>query len=191
MGWAILSVERKELKPLEIGVLELSKVRDPFLKLQRIFEEVNNLIATYHPHELAIEAPFYGKNVQSMLKLGRAQSMAIAAALAHKIAVFEYAPRTIKLSITGRGAASKEQVANMLQKTVQMVKAPVKWDETDALAVAVCHYHQSQRLTSVSEGPKSWRAFVAQKGGTKRPVSVPHKPKSWEVFVAQNPERVE
>ncbi|MCL2727978.1 MAG: crossover junction endodeoxyribonuclease RuvC [Bacteroidales bacterium] len=162
MGWAILSIERKVLKPLEIGVIELSKVKDPFVKLQRIFEEVCGLIATYHPHELAIEAPFYGKNVQSMLKLGRAQGMAIAAALAHKIPVFEYAPRKVKLSITGRGAASKEQVAIMLQKTVQMVKVPVKWDETDALAVAVCHYYQSQCVAPQSSGPKSWEAFVAQ-----------------------------
>ena len=162
MGWAILSVQKKELKPLEIGVLELSKIKDPFLKLQHIFDEVCGLIATYHPHELAIEAPFYGKNVQSMLKLGRAQGMAIAAALAHKIPVSEYAPRKVKLAITGRGAASKEQVANMLQKTMQMVKAPVKWDATDALAVAVCHYYQSQSPLQEKSGPKSWEAFVAQ-----------------------------
>jgi len=162
MGWAVLSIERKVLKPLEIGILELNKVRDPFLKLQRIFEEVSHLIATYHPHELAIEAPFYGKNVQSMLKLGRAQGMAIAAALAHKLAVFEYAPRKVKLSITGRGAASKEQVANMLQKTIEMVQAPVKWDATDALAVAVCHYYQSQSVMPQSDRPRSWEAFVSQ-----------------------------
>jgi len=162
MGWAILSVERKVLKPLEIGILELNKIKDPFLKLQHIFEEVCGLIATYHPHELAIEAPFYGKNVQSMLKLGRAQGMAIAAALAHKIPVSEYAPRKVKLSITGRGAASKEQVAAMLQKTIQMVKVPVKWDATDALAVAVCHYYQSISAVPVTSGAKSWEAFVAK-----------------------------
>jgi len=162
MGWAVLSVVRKELKPLEIGVLELSKIKDPFLKLQRIFEEVSGLIATRHPDELAIESPFYGKNVQSMLKLGRAQGVAIAAALAHKMAVFEYAPRKVKLSITGRGAASKEQVAAMLQKTVEMVKAPVKWDATDALAVAVCHYYQTQNVVTVPSGSKSWEAFVAK-----------------------------
>lgn len=162
MGWALLSTGYRVLKTLEIGVLELKKIREPFLKLQHIFEEVCGLIATYQPHELAIEAPFYGKNVQSMLTLGRAQGMAIAAALAHKIPVFEYAPRKVKLSITGRGAASKEQVATMLQKTVQMTKAPVKWDATDALAVAVCHYYQSQLITPQSSGPKSWEAFVSQ-----------------------------
>jgi len=162
MGWAILSVEKTKLKPLEIGVLELTKVKEPFAKLQRIFEEVSGLIATYHPQELAIEAPFFGKNVQSMLKLGRAQGMAIAAALAHKMAVYEYAPRKVKLSITGRGAASKEQVANMLHKTLQMDKIPVKWDATDALAVAVCHYHQSQNPIKEKAGPKSWEAFLSQ-----------------------------
>jgi len=162
MGWAILSIVQKRLKPLEIGVLELNKIKDPFLKLQRIFEEVCGLITTWHPDELAIEAPFYGKNVQSMLKLGRAQGVAIAAALAHQLAVFEYAPRKVKLSITGRGAASKEQVAAMLQKTLEMVKAPVKWDATDALAVAVCHYYQTQSVAPVTSGPKSWEAFVAK-----------------------------
>ena len=161
MGWAILNVAKKVLKPLEIGILELNKVKDPFHKLQRIFEEVSLLITTYQPHELAIEAPFYGKNVQSMLKLGRAQGMAIAAALAHKIPVFEYAPRKVKLSITGRGAASKEQVAAMLQKTVEMVKVPLQWDATDALAVAVCHYYQSQSITVQSNHVKSWETFVA------------------------------
>lgn len=162
MGWAMLSIEHKVLKPLEIGILELNRVRDPFLKLQRIFDEVCGLIGTYHPCELAIEAPFYGKNVQSMLKLGRAQGMAIAAALSHKIPVFEYAPRKVKLAITGRGGASKEQVANMLEKTVQMVKAPVKWDATDALAVAVCHYYQSQSLIPQLATPRSWEAYIAQ-----------------------------
>lgn len=162
MGWAILSVGASGLKPLEIGVLELSKTKDPFAKLQRIFEEMSLIIAKYTPDELAIEAPFYGKNVQSMLKLGRAQGMAIAAALAHRMPVFEYAPRKVKLAITGRGAASKEQVAVMLQKTIKMVKVPVQWDETDALAVAVCHHYQSTSVLPGTPGPKSWEAFVAQ-----------------------------
>ena len=161
MGWAVLSVEDKKLKPLAIGVLELTKIKEAFQKLQRIFEEVCGLITKYHPHDLAIEAPFYGKNVQSMLKLGRAQGMAIAAALAHKLPVYEYAPRKVKLSITGRGAASKEQVAIMLQKTVPMVQAPVQWDATDALAVAICHHYQSQHTTPSSSTPKSWEAFVS------------------------------
>jgi len=163
MGWAILSVEKNVLKPLEIGVLELSKLKDPFLKLQRIFEEVCGLIATYRPHELAIEAPFYGKNVQSMLKLGRAQGMAMAAALVHKMPVYEYAPRKVKLSITGRGAASKEQVATMLQKTLSMAKVPVQWDATDALAVAVCHHYQTQfPVKEKKTSCKTWEAFLAQ-----------------------------
>ena len=162
MGWALLSVQASELQPLEIGVLELSKIKEPFEKLRRIFEEISLLITTYKPAELAIEAPFYGKNVQSMLKLGRAQGMAIAAALAHHMPVFEYAPRKVKLSITGRGAASKEQVAAILQKTMPMVTAPVKWDATDALAVAVCHHYQSKSPLPVSSGPKSWESFVAQ-----------------------------
>ena len=163
MGWAILNVEKKRLTPVEIGVLELNKLKDAFLKLQRIFEEVCGLISTYQPHELAIEAPFYGKNVQSMLKLGRAQGMAIAAALVHKMEVYEYAPRKVKLSITGRGSASKEQVAIMLQKTLAMVKIPVKWDATDALAVAVCHYYQTQFPVKEKNIPcKTWESFLAQ-----------------------------
>ncbi|MCL1974397.1 MAG: crossover junction endodeoxyribonuclease RuvC [Bacteroidetes bacterium] len=163
MGWAVLSVEKKIVKPLEIGVLELNKIKDPYLKLQRIFEEVCGLVANYQPQELAIEAPFYGKNVQSMLKLGRAQGVAIAAALVHKMAVYEYAPRKVKLAITGRGAASKEQVATMLHKTLVMTNVPVKWDATDALAVAVCHYYQTQ--FPMQENPlscKSWESFLAQ-----------------------------
>jgi crossover junction endodeoxyribonuclease RuvC len=154
-------VERSQLNPLEIGVLETNKIKEGFDKLKRIFGFVCHLVDNYHPHELAIEAPFYGKNVQAMLKLGRAQGMAIAAALSRNIPVFEYAPRKVKLSITGRGAASKEQVAAMLQKTIPMVKPPVKWDATDALAVAVCHYYSSQCPIPVVSGPKNWEAFLA------------------------------
>ena len=162
MGWAILRVEGSKPKPLEIGVLDLKSLKDPFQKLARIFEEMSHIIATYMPRELAIEAPFYGKNVQSMLKLGRAQGMAIAAALVHKMPVSEYAPRRVKQAITGRGSASKEQVAVMLQKSLEMVQVPTHWDATDALAVALCHYYQLQNPLPAAGRAGSWESFIAR-----------------------------
>ena len=162
MGWAILRIEGPKPKPVEIGVLDLKSIKDPFQKLERIFEYVAQLIATHTPRDLAIEAPFYGKNVQSMLKLGRAQGVAIAAAVVHKMPVFEYAPRRVKQAITGRGAASKEQVAVMLQKSIDIVQAPTQWDATDALAVALCHYYQLQNPLPASGSAGSWESFLAR-----------------------------
>lgn len=134
------------------------------VKLQKIFRRCSELINEYTPDELAVEAPFFGKNVQSMLKLGRAQGVALAAAVHHDIPVVEYAPRKIKQSITGKGNASKEQVAAMLGNILKIPaeKMKVKDDATDGLAVALCHYYQSSQPGAGAGGAKSWKAFIAQ-----------------------------
>ena len=164
MGYGIIMVEGKEMKMLEMGVLHLSKFADHALKLQKIFKKVILLIETYHPDELAIEAPFFGKNVQSMLKLGRAQGVAIAAALSLEIPIREYSPKSIKQSITGNGNASKEQVAKMLQHLLKIETLPDFLDATDGLAAAVCHFFQGKD-SSVSGKKNStggWKAFLSE-----------------------------
>lgn len=161
MGYGIIEVKQKKPVIIAIGVIELHKLDDHFVKLKHIFERVSGLINEYKPDELAIEAPFFGKNVQSMLKLGRAQGTAIAAAISHSIPVFEYAPRKIKQSITGNGNASKEQVAAMLQKILLIKDMPKHLDATDGLAAALCHFFQ----TPVSENnntAKSWKEFLSK-----------------------------
>lgn len=159
MGYSLIRIEQKNIKLIALGIIELHKIKDHYLKLQRIFERITQLIDQYHPDELSIEAPFFGKNVQSMLKLGRAQGVAIAAALSRSIPIFEYAPRKIKMSITGNGNASKEQVASFLEKMLDLKEIPKQLDATDALAAAVCHYHQSQNILSDSTF-KSWKDFI-------------------------------
>ena len=159
MGYGIIKTQGNKAALLVIGIIDLRKKADHYLKLQYIFERVTQLIEGYHPDELAIEAPFYGKNVQSMLKLGRAQGTAIAAALAHNIPITEYAPRKIKLAITGQGAASKEQVAAMLQKVLKIQDMPKQLDATDGLAAALCHFYQSNRPVAAA-GAKSWKEFI-------------------------------
>ena len=147
---------------LAMGALELHKYDDQYAKLKKIFERITVLIDNFHVTELAIEAPFYGKNVQSMLKLGRAQGTAIAAALSRSLEIYEYAPRKIKLAITGQGNASKEQVASLLQKMFAINEMPSNLDATDGLAVAVCHFYQKKHLTAESQGSvaKSWKEFM-------------------------------
>jgi crossover junction endodeoxyribonuclease RuvC len=142
-------------------VLKLNKVEGHALKLKNIFEQTFSLISQFHPDELAIEAPFYGKNVQSMLKLGRAQGVAIAAALSQSIPVFEYSPRKVKQSITGKGSASKEQVAAMLQTLLNFTEMPKHLDATDGLAVAMCHYFQRNASTE-KKSYSGWKAFLAE-----------------------------
>jgi len=161
MGYGIIKAQGNKAELLVIGVIDLRKKADHYLKLQYIFERVTQLIEGYHPDELAIEAPFYGKNVQSMLKLGRAQGTAIAAALAHNIPITEYAPRKIKVAITGQGAASKEQVAAMLQKVLKINDMPKHLDATDGLAAALCHFYQTNRPISAG-GAKSWKEFISK-----------------------------
>lgn len=163
MGYGLIrSISASTAELLALGVLELHKYDDHYSKLKVIFDRVNGLIKQFGVTELAIEAPFYGKNVQSMLKLGRAQGTAIAAALSHSLDIYEYAPRKIKLAITGQGNASKEQVAALLQKMFAIADMPSNLDATDGLAAAVCHFYQKQHSPASSAGntAKSWKEFV-------------------------------
>ena len=158
MGYSLICNKNNKLEIINFGIIELKKIKDPYKKLQYIFERTKILIKEFHPEEMAIEAPFYGKNAQSMLKLGRAQGVAIAAALANNLDVYEYSPRKIKQSITGNGNASKEQIALMLANLFNLKEIPKYFDSTDALAVAVCHAFQNTILTS--KKTKSWHEFI-------------------------------
>ena len=160
MGYGIIGITGKKISLLSLGVLKLNKVEGHALKLKNIFEQTFSLIEQYHPDELAIEAPFYGKNVQSMLKLGRAQGVAIAAALSQSIPVFEYSPKKVKQSITGKGSASKEQVAAMLQTLLSFKEMPKHLDATDGLAVAMCHYFQ-RNASQEKKSYSGWKGFLA------------------------------
>jgi crossover junction endodeoxyribonuclease RuvC len=157
MGYGVLLVRGKDLKLLQFGVIHLSKYASHALKLKKIFERVSALVQEYQPDEVAIEAPFFGKNVQSMLKLGRAQGVAMAAVLAMGIPIVEYAPKRVKQSVTGNGNASKEQVAGMLQSIFSFSESPKLLDATDALAVAVCHHYSA---SGPVRGNKSWKSFL-------------------------------
>ena len=163
MGYGVIKVEGTKASIVAMGVIDLRKEGDMYLKLGRIFQRVNGIIDEYLPDEMAIEAPFFGKNVQSMLKLGRAQGVAIAAAINHSVPITEYAPLKIKMAITGTGTASKEQVAGMLQRMLHIDpdEMPKFLDATDALGAAYCHYLQMGRPDSGVKGPKTWKAFVS------------------------------
>lgn len=158
-GYGVIRIAGSDPQLITIGMIDLSKFGDHYLKLKHIFERVTGIIDEYHPDEMAIEAPFYGKNVQSMLKLGRAQGSAIAAALNRSLPIFEYAPRKIKLSITGRGAASKEQVASMLMNILKFKGDKIKLDATDGLAAALCHYYQTN-APGLGKNYNSWKDFM-------------------------------
>ena len=159
MGYAVITTQGSKIILQSAGVLQMEKLGDHYLKLNKIFEKMLMLIDSYHPDELAIEAPFFGKNVQSMLKLGRAQGVAIAAALHRQIPVYEYSPRKIKQAVTGRGAASKEQVAAMLQQQIGFTTQPKYLDATDALATAVCHSYQS-KFALTAKPLSGWKAYL-------------------------------
>ena len=161
LGYGVIKVTGKTPEVLAMGVVELKKYSDHYVKLQKIFERVRQLIDTYNPDEMAIEAPFFGKNVQSMLKLGRAQGVAMTAALTRNIPIFEYAPLRIKQAITGRGSASKEQVATMLQHILKFKESPKYLDATDGLAAAVCHHFQLQSPQK-DKPVKSWKEFITK-----------------------------
>lgn len=161
MGFGLIKVINKNMEFLQLNELLLNKYNDPYIKLKLIFERTITLIDTYHPDEIALEAPFYGKNVQSMLKLGRAQGVAMAAGLSRQIPVTEYAPKKIKMAITGNGNASKEQVAKMLQSMLKIKELPQNLDATDGLAAAVCH-HFNSGTTSSQKNYGSWSSFVSQ-----------------------------
>jgi len=169
MGYGLISVAGSSMKAVDLGILHLGKMNDHALKLKTIFEYTLLLIDKYKPDDLAIEAPFFGKNVQSMLKLGRAQGVAMAAGLFRTIPIFEYSPKKIKQSITGNGNASKEQVAAMLQTLLAIRELPQKLDATDGLAAAVCHHFQKG----------------AGGNGSKKKMAG-----GWKSFLVENPNRV-
>ena len=146
---------------MQLNELKLSKQDDHYVRLKQIFERTIQLIDTHHPDEIAIEAPFFGKNVQSMLKLGRAQGVAMAAGLSRQVPITEYSPKKIKMAITGNGNASKEQVARMLQSTLGLKKLPKNLDSTDGLAAAVCHFYNQGRIET-GKSYSGWSAFVKQ-----------------------------
>lgn len=174
LGFGVIHVLGKEARYVDMGVVNLKKIDDHFVTLKTIYQEVSGIIRKYNPDEMAVESPFYGKNPQVMLKLGRAQGAAIAAALERCIPIYEYAPRSIKLAVTGKGAASKEQVAMMAQRLLGVDLAPEYLDATDALAIALCHYYHMQNPIPASGGGKKGKKMSG----------------SWEQFVESNPGRV-
>lgn len=174
MGYGLIAVDKANIRLVEMGVLHLSKYKNHPERLQLIFKKIESLIKSHQPQAVAIEAPFFGKNVQSMLKLGRAQGVAIAAAMMHDLEAIEYAPRKVKQSITGKGAASKEQVWEMLQRILKFDERPEFMDATDAVAVALCHHYQSRHpqldnpklpTKKISTKKQSWDQFIAQNQG--------------------------
>lgn len=164
MGYGVLRVTGNQTSIVTLGIISPGKYDDHYQKLKYIFERVLNVVDEYKPDEVALEAPFYGKNVQSMLKLGRAQGVAMAAALYRNLPIHEYAPLKVKQAITGMGRASKEQVAYFLQKMYGLTDLPKELDATDAIAVAFCHYLQSSRPTQDKEY-KSWNDFIRKNPG--------------------------
>ena len=176
LGYGVILVDKKSVHYVDMGVIDLRKEKDHFLKLSRIFEGVGALMERYAPDDLAIEAPFYGKNVQSMLKLGRAQGTVIAAAVHRQIPVFEYAPRKVKMAITGRGDASKEQVKLLMEKTLGTTFDAKFLDASDALAIAMCHFYQLTSPLVDTASSRNWKSFVeAHPGRVKEGVEVAKK----------------
>ena len=160
LGYAIVRSKGTGLELLIMGVIELKKYGSHYEKLGKIFERIDSIIKEYAPEELAIEAPFFGKNVQSMLKLGRAQGVAIAAALSNGLPVVEYAPREIKIAVAGSGAATKEQVANILQMELKIKDMPKYMDATDALGATVCHYYRTRIAKPDKISSNKWENFI-------------------------------
>lgn len=167
MGYGVIKVVKGKAQMEAMGVIDMHKMSDPYLRLGHIFERVTGLLESYLPDEMAIEAPFFGKNVQSMLKLGRAQGVAIAAAIRRDVPIHEYAPMKIKMALTGNGSASKEQVAGMLQRILKLdaEEMPKYMDATDALAAAYCHYMQMSRPETGAKHYSSWKDFAQKNQG--------------------------
>lgn len=164
MGYGILGIAKSKPRCIALGVIKLSRMESHYLRLSHIYQRVQALVEQFLPDEMAIEAPFFGKNVQSMLKLGRAQGVAIAAALSRDVPITEYEPRKIKMAITGNGAASKEQVQEMLRRILDIPAERLDeqtLDATDALAAALCHHYESSRPV-ITGGPRSWKDFLAK-----------------------------
>lgn len=174
LGFSVIEIQGKSIKLIEMSVLKLGKIDDMSKRMKVLFDTISNVIDKYQPEILSIEAPFFGKNVQSMLKLGRAQGLCIAAALSKDIPFYEYSPRKIKQSITGNGASSEEQVALMLQRIIEFETMPKDLDATDALAAAVCHSYQKELEIETEDNKKI---------KTK-------KSSSWSSFVINNPEKI-
>ncbi len=162
LGYGVISIDSKGPHYVDMGVFDLRKIKEPFEKLANIFSGVNELIEEHQPDELAVESPFYGKNAQVILKLGRAQGAAITAAIMHGIPVTEYAPRKAKIAICGNGAASKEQVAMMIMKTLRVELDPKYLDATDALAIALCHHYQQTNPLAGIGGKADWKKFLEE-----------------------------
>lgn len=174
MGYGIIAASGENIEVLAIDALKLSAKKDNYERLRLIYLQITELVRLYKPQEFAIEAPFFGKNVQSMMKLGRAQGVAIAAAMAGNMPVTEYSPKKVKQAITGNGNADKEQVWQMLQRITRLEDRPSVFDASDALAVAVCHHFSAQRPYAASATPNKRSRSKA----------------SWDQFIQQNPERV-
>ena len=162
MGYGLIRCVGQQMSIIQYGVIHLSKYKGHEIKLKKIFERVTTLIDEFIPDEVALESPFFGKDVQAMLKLGRAQGVAMAAALNREIPISEYAPRKVKQAVTGNGNASKEQVSAMIKNLLKFDEDPKLLDATDALAVAVCHHFSSKVLGSSTSGASSWRAFLSE-----------------------------
>ncbi len=186
MGYGVVEVVGRDVKCVVLGTIDLHKIEDPYAKLKHIFDRVGAIIDEYRPREVALEAPFFGENVQSMLKLGRAQGVAMSAALSREVDVFEYAPTRIKQSITGRGAATKEQLADMVCAILKITDRPKHLDATDGIAAALCHHFT---LLSPLNGSLSSDKAKGLGGGRKSQRRTGSS--SWESFVKANPHRVE
>lgn len=184
MGYGVLEVDGRTLRAVVLGDIDLHRLADPYAKLKRIFERVGSLIDEYAPREVALESPFFGENVQSMLKLGRAQGVAMAAALSRGLPVTEYAPMRIKQSITGRGAATKEQVASIVCRTLTVERPLRRLDATDGMAVALCHYYATSGPLNDMLGQERVKGL----GGGRKAVSKGGS-LSWEKFVHDHPDR--
>ena len=184
MGYGVLEIEGRTVRSVVLGDIDLHKLADPYAKLRYIFERVGALIEEYAPQEVALESPFFGENVQSMLKLGRAQGVAMAAALSRDRQVFEYAPMRIKQAITGRGSATKEQVAAIVCRILTIDQPPRRLDATDGMAVALCHYFATASPLNAALGDERKKGLgggkkAASKGGSQ----------SWEQFLKKHPDR--
>lgn len=183
MGYGVLEVEGRALRSVVLGDIDLHTMSDPYRKLRYIFDRVSKLVDDYAPREVALESPFFGANVQSMLKLGRAQGVAIAAALSLQVGITEYAPMRIKQAITGRGSASKEQVAQMINSILHTDYQPRKLDATDGMAVALCHFFTTANPITQAMGG-------ARRKGLGGDLKARRGSRSWESFVQNNPDRV-
>lgn len=183
MGYGVIEIVGREPRAVVIGEIDLHKIKDPYEKLRYIFERVRTLVEEYAPDEVAFESPFFGENVQSMLKLGRAQGVAIAAALSAHVSITEYAPMRIKQAITGRGAATKEQVAQMINSILHTDYHPRKLDATDGMAVALCHFFTTANPITRAMGGERRKGL----GGDSK---ARRGSSSWESFARSNPDRV-